>query len=249
MNLFFYFPDLTFGTTSVGRRIHNDSVVKITALDFPLHKFFAVVHDIAARRIPAAGQRHIVLCRLHHPARRVHVAYRSTCRRRRHRSPARIREQVQHAHLTTGSHRATDQPVRPVPVCRLLREQPRMLEAHRTEPERVVPVVDAPVLRHPVHDPLPAAADPSVHAVRLPPSRVTPLALPDHLRVRAHQNILPPPLQPLSAFRIDQLILLPLIGTPHFTLHLHDLNGKRWERGTGGRGERSLLKKLRKTFI
>lgn len=44
-------PDFSFGTAPVGGRIHDDAVVGIAAAELPFHKFYAVVHQPADRRV------------------------------------------------------------------------------------------------------------------------------------------------------------------------------------------------------
>ena len=54
-----------------------------------------------------------------------------------------------------------------------------------------------------------------VSSVGLPPAGVVPGGVPDGLGVRPHQQLLPPPLQLLSAAAVQQLIVLPSVRNPH----------------------------------
>ena len=46
-NTLFGFPDFSFWTASIGRRIHENCIVMIPAADFPFDKFDAIIYQPA----------------------------------------------------------------------------------------------------------------------------------------------------------------------------------------------------------
>ena len=167
-----------------------------------------------------------------------------TCRRGRDRRAARIGKQVQHA---DGTPRRADQPGRPIPVCRLLREKPRMLKSHRFDLERqlaarVAVVRNRPIGRHVALHPASAAALASIDGVRFFPKRTSLLVFPDHLRIGAAQDIIAPAFQALAVRGIDQFIFVPVFRFPHRSfkspISFASLRRFRLSRGTGCRDAR-----------
>ena len=43
------FPDFPLGASSVRRRVHDNGIVFVSSADFPLYKFYAVIHQPANR--------------------------------------------------------------------------------------------------------------------------------------------------------------------------------------------------------
>ena len=59
-------PDLAFGSSSVGRGIHDDGIVMVPSSDFALHKFDAVIHQPPDRLVGQAGRSRIFLGPAYH---------------------------------------------------------------------------------------------------------------------------------------------------------------------------------------
>ena len=105
----------------------------------------------------------------------------------------------------------------PVPVRCLLREKAGVFEAERFQAEGQVFIVDLPLLRQMEKLPFSAALAASViMAVFLFPARIFFFRVPDDLRVWSYQKVISPPLQFLSAGRIQHFIIFPSICYPHF---------------------------------
>ena len=130
---------------------------------------------------------------------------------------AGIGEQVQYPHRPSGcGNLLTDE----IPVRRLLREHAGMLEIHGLDVKgQIIPVFDLPALRQFVIRPVAAASvGTNVPGIKLPPFGSSPGGVPDHLGVWANQDITAPAFQTLSARRIQNLVVLPLIGNPQHIL-------------------------------
>ncbi len=67
------FPDLTLGTASVGRGIHDNSVIMVSTADFPLHKFYAVINQPADGFIGQTGGNGVFLGSVDHALGGVHM--------------------------------------------------------------------------------------------------------------------------------------------------------------------------------
>ena len=228
MDIVFHLPDLAPGPSSVGRRIHNDAVIMVSAPDFSLHKFPAVIHQPADLRVLQPGGYRILLRPGDHSLRRVHMGNRSSgCRGSQGRS-ARIGKEVQHPDLPPAFRcRTGNLAGKPVPVGRLLREQSGMLERKRLElesqadPRHLIPVTDRPLLRQVEKFPFPAAPGRSVIvSVGMFPSPVPLRRIPDHLGIRPDQQITSPSLQLFPAGRIQKFIILPVVSQIHHSLIL-----------------------------
>ena len=122
-----------------------------------------------------------------------------------------------------------DQRRTPLPVHRLLRKNPGMLEFKRLQMEGQRGIGDGPFLRKMVKLPLPsAAAGTVIDSVRMLPLRRSSFRVPDHLRIRSLQDKISPPLQLFSAGAVDHFIALPVVRYPHgkspcFVLNSYDL--------------------------
>ena len=79
MNCILNLPDLTFRSSSIRRRIHDNRIVVIAAADLPLYKFLAVIHQPADRCIFQSGALRILLRPCHHSFGGIHMSNRSTC--------------------------------------------------------------------------------------------------------------------------------------------------------------------------
>ncbi|MCG4587583.1 hypothetical protein L0P56_19145, partial [Anaerosalibacter bizertensis] len=87
----------------------------------------------------------------------------------------------------------------PVPVHSLLREKSCMLEAERLQIKSKVLVMKLPLMRKIKELPLTAATAASViMSVHMLPATVFAGSIPDYLRVRTNQKIIPPALQLFS---------------------------------------------------
>ena len=131
---------------------------------------------------------------------------------------AGVGKEVQHRDRAA---RVLDLFARPVPIHGLLGEEPRVLEVHGLHVEGEIFILHVPALGQAALVPLPAAG----FAAGVPPGGalpawVVPRRLPDGLRVRAHEGIVPPALQLLAARAVDQLIILPVRRNPHSFLRI-----------------------------
>ena len=213
IQVFFQLPDLARRPPAIGRRIHNDGVIATAPLDFPFHKFGAVIDNPADGGVFQTRGLGVLSCPGHHALGRVHMAHRGTGRRCGQGCAAGIGEQVQHLHRPAG---VPDLLHGEVPVHRLLRENSRVLEIHRLHVEGQGAVAHLPPLRQALFGPLAAAgAAAGVAAVIGFPAPVLSGCVPDHLGIRPHQGIAAPALQFLSAGGVDHLIVLPLVCNPH----------------------------------
>ena len=91
-----------------------------------------------------------------------------------------------------------------------------MLEVHGLDVKgQVVLIVNLPAFGKLVVRPVSAAGiGADVAGIIALPLGYRPWRIPDHLWVRAHQNELAPPFQPLAAAGVQHLIFLPFIGNP-----------------------------------
>ena len=145
-----------------------------------------------------------------------------TRRRTGQRRAARVGKEVQRVDGPPG---AADGLHDEIPVCRLLREDARMLEVHRLDVERQLAIFHLPVLRQAQICPLAAAGRrPGVARVILPPERIVLRRVPDHLRIWTHKDIFAPAFELFAAGGIKDLIVLPSISQPHTVSPVMDSN-------------------------
>ena len=76
---FFDFPDFSFGTSAIGRGIHDDGVVLVAAADFPLHELLAVIHKPADRGVAETRRCSVLLGPGNHSFGGIHMSNGSTC--------------------------------------------------------------------------------------------------------------------------------------------------------------------------
>ena len=141
-----------------------------------------------------------------------------TCRQGGKGGSAGVGKQVQYTNLPPRLLLLPlpDQRRTPLPVHRLLRKNPGMLEFKRLQMEGQRGIGDGPFLRKMVKLPLPsAAAGTVIDSVRMLPLRRGSFRVPDHLRIRSLQDKISPPLQLFSAGAVDHFIALPVVRYPH----------------------------------
>ena len=132
------------------------------------------------------------------------------------RGPARVGKEVQHPGRTAPRARAADALLHEGPVGRLLREQPRMLEARGLYIEFQIVQADDPALRQLFAELPVSAAGVAAHigGLRRVPQGGVGLG-PDHLRVRTAQHDVAPALQLFAVAGVQHLIIAPLIAKKH----------------------------------
>ena len=141
-----------------------------------------------------------------------------TCRQGGKGGSAGVGKQVQHTNLPPRLLLLPlpDQRRTPLPVHRLLRKNPGMLEFKRLQMEGQRGIGDGPFLRKMVKLPLPSAtAGTVIDSVRMLPLRRGSFRVPDHLRIRSLQDKISPPLQLFSTGAVDHFIALPVVRYPH----------------------------------
>ena len=164
----------------------------ISAADLALNKFHAVVHKIADRRICKSGCRRIFFCPGNHPLRGIHMCNGRPRFCTGHRSSSRIGEQIQYFDRASG---AADQSRCPVPIDCLLRKKSCMFKTKWFQMEGQIPVMDIPLLRQIKELPFSASLIASmIVRIFLLPLWGIMRCVPDHLRVRANQDIISPSL-------------------------------------------------------
>ena len=132
------------------------------------------------------------------------------------RGPARVGKEVEHAWRAAPCACGADALLHEGPVGRLLREQPRMLEAGGLYVEFQVVQADDPALRQLFAEfPVPAAGVAAhVGGLRRVPQGGVGFG-PDHLRVRAAQHDIAPALQLFAVAGVQHLVIAPLIAKKH----------------------------------
>ena len=208
-------PHLAAGAATVGGRVHDDGIVSLAAANLTLHELGAVVHDPADGGIGKTRETGVLLGPRHHALCRVHMAHAGTRLGAGNGCAACVGEEVQHADgavsLADGLHGE-------IPVHRLLGEQTRVLEVHGLDLEGQFLIVDRPALREGILLPVTAARlRTAVAGVGLAPQGA-PLHLPNGLRVGAHQDLVVPALQFLTAAAGEQFIIFPAVRNPHISI-------------------------------
>ena len=102
----------SLGASSVGRRIHDNSVIMISTADFPLHEFDAVVYNPADGGLRKAGGAGVFLSPGHHALGGVYMGYMGAGLGGCQRGASRVGEQVQHLNGASG---LSDFIAKPVP--------------------------------------------------------------------------------------------------------------------------------------
>ena len=135
---------------------------------------------------------------------------------RRECGAACIGEEIQHFYRTSC---IADLIREPFPVRRLFREQSGVFEIERLQVKGQIFIMNLPLLREIEELPFSTAFFAAV-IVRIPvlPSFLCLRGIPDHLRIRAHKEILPPPFQFLPVGRINHFIVFPSICNPHMII-------------------------------
>ena len=90
-------PDLSFGTSSIGGRIHDNAVVVIAATDLPLHKFHTVIHQPTDWCLLKAGRLRIFFCPVYHALGGIYMRHRCSCGRCCQRCSTGIGKKVQYS--------------------------------------------------------------------------------------------------------------------------------------------------------
>ena len=151
----FQLPHFPARSSAVRRRIHQHRVVSVAAAQFARDELHTVVDDIAYAVRRTGRQRGVAAAPVDHILRRVDVRHFRPRRRERDGRPARVAEQIEHARsAAAGKHDIRHR----VPVIRLLGEQPRMLEPHRSDEEAQSAVAHRPLFGKGAQDLPPAAA-------------------------------------------------------------------------------------------
>jgi hypothetical protein len=227
-------PELSRAAAPVGGRIHDDGVVRAAALHLAPHELEAVVGDVAYRPVRKAAQDRVLLAPLDHPLGGVDMADRGPRGRCGAGRRACVAEEVEDVHLAPGP---LDGRVDPVPVDRLLGEEPRVLERRRAylEDEAKGVIADLPVLGKVALE-LPASAArlaAVVEPVPVVPARAGFRVLPgpQHLGVRANERIGSPALLLHSLAAVHQLVVAPPVGDEQ----RRSLNGNGHRVGLGPR--------------
>ena len=185
----------------------------ISSADFSFYKFHTVVHKPADRRVRKAGRSSIFLCPCDHAFGSVHVSDVRSGSGSRKSGSSGVGKQVQHLDRASGG---TDFFRKPVPVCRLFREESRMFKAERLQIKGQIPVMDLPLLRKAEEFPFSAAFFTSViMCVWMIPPAVCLFSIPDYLRVRADQDVITPAFQLFPAGTVYDFIIFPTICNPH----------------------------------
>ena len=207
------FPDLSLRSSSVGRRIHDNSVVVIAAPDFPLHKFDAVVNDPADGGIGKIGGTGIFLGPGYHSLGGIHVSDMGACLGGRQGCASGVGKQVENFYRSSGLSYLLS---KPVPVRGLLRKQAGMLEAEGLQVEGQFSVADGPLLGQIEEFPLASTTVASViMAVHPLPSLVPLRRIPDNLGIRPDKQILAPALQLFTFGAVYYFIIFPAVSYPH----------------------------------
>ncbi len=193
------------------RRVHEDAVVLLPALQFSHHELLRVIED------PPDGIRRKLAKRLvvlRPPDRRfagVDVRHAVPERREHHGRGAGVAEEIQDFPVLLAVHRLRH----PFPVGRLLRENAGVLEGREARVERHGFVGSGRrVLHRPESRHARAQVPPSFfpdrheHGVRLLPLVFRQVPVPDDLRIRAGQPVLSPLLQTVPVARIEQAEIL-----------------------------------------
>ena len=128
MNRFFYFPDFSFWSATVRRRVHDDGVVMIAAADFTLYEFYTVIDDPADRCISKSGRTCIFFCPGNHAFGGIYVCNACSGSGSGQGSSAGVGKEVQNLDRASGFF---DLFREPVPVSSLFREQTGMFETER----------------------------------------------------------------------------------------------------------------------
>ena len=91
-----------------------------------------------------------------------------------------------------------------------------MLEAHRLQHKAQFTIIYIPLIGEPVYSPPSSAAfRASVYAVGIAPTGHLALAVPYHLRVRAHENVLSPAFESFAVGGVEKLVFFPVFSCPH----------------------------------
>ena len=186
----------------------------ITAPQFSFHEFFAIVHNVADKRRRKSAQSGIFFCLRDDSLCGIDMDDMRSGNSGGNGRATRVCKQIEHADGPAG---ISDQSGKPIPVYRLFREKTGVLEAHRAQQKTQFSVRYLPLLRQFIFDPTAAAGyGASVYAIRMLPRGMHGGTLPDDLRIRTDQDIIPPPFQTFAVRGVQQFIFFPLISNPHF---------------------------------
>ena len=223
-----HFPNFPAGTPAIAWRVHDDTVVAPSPANLPLDELAAVVHDPVDGLVLQAGGLGVFLGPGHHALGRIHMEDLCAARCRRQGSAAGISEEIQHPHGPVGGgHLFPDK----VPVGSLLRKHARMLEIHGFYLERqVILIADKPLFRQVVIRPPAAGRRADIPGIIVLPAGVCVGGSPDHLGVRADQQVFAPPLQPFPFRGVQHFKIFPQIRDPNHIFSISPLNkpGSRW---------------------
>ena len=128
VNTVLNFPDFTFWSSTVGRRVHDDGIVVISSADFTFYEFYAVVYQPADRGIAQSGSYGVFFCPGNHSFGCVYMGDRSTGCCGCESGTACIGKKIQYFYRASG---VADLIAEPVPVGSLFREKSGMFEAER----------------------------------------------------------------------------------------------------------------------
>ena len=124
-----------------------------------------------------------------------------------------VGEKIQHLDGTTC---ITDLVPKPVPVGSLFREKAGVLEAEWLQMEGQLLIMNVPLLRQIKKFPFSTASGASVIVCIRPfPAFVCAWGVPDHLRIRTDQKVVPPFFQLFPTGSVYYLIFFPVICNPH----------------------------------
>ena len=185
----------------------------ISSADLTLHKLHTIIHQPADGRISQSGSNCVFLRPGNHTLGRIYMSNRSPCCSCCQGSTACIGKKVQDFYRTSC---ITDLITKPVPVGRLLRKQACVLKAKRFQMESQILIMNIPLLRQIKELPFSAAFLTSVvMTIHMFPAFIRLRCIPDHLRVRTHQKVIPPAFQLLPTGSIDHFIFFPSVCNPH----------------------------------
>src|SRR5699024_696951 len=186
-------PDLSLGSPAIGRRIHDNGIVVVSAADLPLYELGTVVHQPSYGRVLQTGGDSILLRPGDHTLGGVHVGHRSSCRSCSQSGAASVGKKVQYLDRPPC---LSDLFRKPIPVGSLLREKSGVLEAEGLQIKCQIPVVDGPLGGEVQEFPLSAALLAAVIVgIAFPPALQCLWGIPDDLGVRPDQEIIPPAFQ------------------------------------------------------
>lgn len=201
------FPRAAVRRVAERRRVHEDAVVLLPALQFAHDEFLRVVQDPPDGIRGKPAQRLVVLRPTDGRLAGVDVGHAVAERREHHARGAGVPEQIEDFPLLLAAQDFRH----PFPVGRLLREDARVLERRQARVERHRfagngrNVVHRPKSRH-ARAQIPAAFFPDghVHRVCLLPLGVRQMLAPNDLRIRAGQAVRAPLLQTVTVAGIEQ---------------------------------------------